>query len=80
MIHVYMFLLAFTVCFKISLPIQIWGQRPLTLYPLIAPLNYYMYVFENIMEKQAFALLEQMLHFSQYLTLLNFFLFANNRK
>ena len=33
----------------------------LTLYSLITPLKYH--VFENIMENEAFALLEQMLHF-----------------
>ena len=33
----------------------------LTLYSIITPLQYR--VFENIMEKGAFALLEQMLHF-----------------
>ena len=33
-------------------------------YSMIAPLKYY--VFGNIMENRAFALLEQMLHFSSY--------------
>ena len=37
--------------------------KGLTLYPIITPLKYMYHVYENIMEKGAFALLEQMLHF-----------------
>ena len=46
---------------KIQLPFEVVCF--LTLYSIITLLTPVKYVFENIMEKGAFALLEQMLHF-----------------